>query len=328
MKKKKIVERTENRPLLIIKMAAGSALSWEIAKLAGSHHPYLAPLSVILGLQSTVDQTVRLSVNRFIGTIIGILVTVPIASHVSINGWILGLLILCGAFIALWLNVNRLVLHQIALTILFVFVFEQKTKHYAFDRMRDTLIGLGVAVLLHMLLFPPNFTKKAEQTLSEFSRLLSEGFINIAGRLESNAEKEEWKMEAEQKNLLQELHNAREMINKASQSLKLNPMASNSREKLSVCKERMKQLSNGYSIFIQITPLLRNWALSDKMTAAERTAWARQMNVLARFYHIDSITEAPEKEGGNDQFIIVPTPGELESGNYNSALYYILSMNT
>ena len=118
------------------------------------------------------------------------------------------------------------------------------------------------------------------------------------------------------------------MINKASQSLKFNPMANKSREKLSLCKERMKQLSSGYSIFIQINPLLRDWALSDKMTASDRTAWARQMDILGRFYHMDSVPEAPEKEGENDPFIIVPNPGELESGNYNSALYYILSMNT
>lgn len=59
--------------ILAWKLAIGSALSWEISKLFGSDHPYLAPLSVILTIQSTVDKTVSLSIKRMIGTVIGIL---------------------------------------------------------------------------------------------------------------------------------------------------------------------------------------------------------------------------------------------------------------
>ncbi|WP_462408510.1 FUSC family protein [Neobacillus sp. Marseille-QA0830] len=68
-------------------------MAWEISKLFGSSHPYLAPLSVILTIQSTMDKTVSLSIKRFIGTVIGISVAVLIASYLKVNGWNLGLLI-------------------------------------------------------------------------------------------------------------------------------------------------------------------------------------------------------------------------------------------
>ena len=144
-----------NKSLSILawKLSIGSALSWEVAKLLGSDHPYLAPLSVILTIQSTVDKTVSLSIKRLIGTVIGILVTVLIAKHFTVSGWSLGILILLGCYISIYLKLDKKILHQVALTILFVFVFEHQTKHYAIDRMRDTVIGVLIAGVLQFLWF-------------------------------------------------------------------------------------------------------------------------------------------------------------------------------
>ncbi|MGG3890164.1 FUSC family protein [Metabacillus fastidiosus] len=154
----------KNLSILIWKLSIGSTLSWEIAKLLGSAHPYLAPLSVILSLQSTMDETVLLSLKRVIGTIIGILVTVLIASKMTISGWNLGLVILFGCFIAKYLKLDKIVLHQVALTILFVFAFEHQTKHYAIDRMRDTVIGVLIAVILQLIWFRLISRKKPPQS--------------------------------------------------------------------------------------------------------------------------------------------------------------------
>ncbi|GKU82618.1 aromatic acid exporter family protein [Niallia sp. NCCP-28] len=143
----------ENLTALIWKLAIGSTLSWELAKLLGSHHPYLAPLSVILCLQSTMNQTITLSVKRLIGTVIGIFLTVLIAKKLSVNGWNLGLLILIGGLSTKYLKSDKVTIHQVALTILFVFVFEQQTQHYAIDRMRDTMIGLAVGIIIQIVWF-------------------------------------------------------------------------------------------------------------------------------------------------------------------------------
>jgi hypothetical protein len=69
-------ERSVGRLLLfILKMSAASGIAWELAKLAGSKHPYLAPLSVILCVQTTILQSVQYSVHRLLGTIVGVLLT-------------------------------------------------------------------------------------------------------------------------------------------------------------------------------------------------------------------------------------------------------------
>ncbi len=85
---------------------------------------------------------------------IGIIVTVLISSHIKVSGINLGLLILLGCFIAKWLKFDKIVIHQVAITILFVFVLEHQEKNYAIDRMRDTLVGVVAAVLVQMIWLP------------------------------------------------------------------------------------------------------------------------------------------------------------------------------
>jgi uncharacterized membrane protein YgaE (UPF0421/DUF939 family) len=142
---------SENLTHLIWKLTIGSILSWELSKALGSDHPYLAPLSVILTIQSTTDKTVSLSIKRVVGTMIGIIVTVLIASYLPVSGWSLGLLILIGCYITKFLKFDKKVVHQVALTILFVFVFEHQSKQYAIDRMRDTLVGILVAGIIQLV---------------------------------------------------------------------------------------------------------------------------------------------------------------------------------
>ncbi|MGG0174902.1 FUSC family protein [Gottfriedia acidiceleris] len=151
MEETQSLSSTENITSLIWKLSIGSTLAWEISKLFGSSHPYLGPVSLILTIQSTMDKTISLSIKRVIGTMIGIVVTVIIASYLKVNGWTLGLLILIGTYIAKYLKLDKKVLHQVALTILFVFAFEHQSKDYAMDRMRDTLVGILIAGLIQFV---------------------------------------------------------------------------------------------------------------------------------------------------------------------------------
>lgn len=143
----------DNFSMLTWQMAIGSTLSWELSKLLGSDHPYLAPLSVILCLHTVIEKTFQISMQRVIGTVIGIFIIILIASNLSINGWSLGLLILLGGLITRLLKLNKTVLHQVSLTILFVFTFEHQSSQYALDRMRDTLVGVITAVLIQLIWF-------------------------------------------------------------------------------------------------------------------------------------------------------------------------------
>ncbi len=139
--------------IYLCKLAAGSSFAWKTAEFFGSIHPYLAPLSVILCVQPSLEKSVRFSIQRIIGTIIGVMFTVLFFSHVSPGYLTLALSIFLGMLTALCLGMDVKVMEQTALSVLLVIGLEHESKHYPADRIRDTLIGILVAVFLQLLHF-------------------------------------------------------------------------------------------------------------------------------------------------------------------------------
>jgi uncharacterized membrane protein YgaE (UPF0421/DUF939 family) len=121
--------------LFILKMSAASGMAWELAKLAGSKHPYLAPLSVILCVQTTILQSVQYSLHRLLGTVIGVLLTIWAVDVLSLNGWTLAMLIALVSAAALLLRRNESNIHEVALSVLLVFSMQKHSNHYGFDRI-------------------------------------------------------------------------------------------------------------------------------------------------------------------------------------------------
>lgn len=283
---RQLKKQMEDKTVLIWKMAIASALSWEISKLAGSEHPYLAPLSVILCLQITVNQSIRFSYHRMAGTIIGILVVVLTGEHLNINGWTLGGLILIGCFIAKWLKRDDTVLHQVALTVLLVFIMEHKSGEYPIDRFRDTLIGGIVAVLLHMAVKPPDFTKQVLKSYRELSNHLTTILSRIASWVQDGMEKTEGELlQRETKQLFQEFNHLNQLVKDAKESLKYNPLGKNSRKELQKCEEHIVYLAEGSTYISSIMQTLQSWSATGSMDPHQLALWSNQLKDLIPLFH-------------------------------------------
>ncbi|MDN0189807.1 MULTISPECIES: FUSC family protein [unclassified Bacillus (in: firmicutes)] len=266
-------------------MAIASAVSWEAAKLVGSKHPYLAPLSVILCLQTTIDKSIRFSFHRIVGTAIGVMLTAYLVSHLHMNGWILGLLMLGGTYIAKWLRLDETVLHQVALTILLVFTFERTSKDYVIDRIIDTIIGVIIAILIHMLLFPPDFTKKAAETFQTLAHQLSDILLELSKWVQL-----EWGqgkgnlMEYKMNHLLQELHATKEMLQTASQSVKFNPIRKKHKIILSRYQIQMQKMNAGYEYVSNIAKTLKEWEKEGTLSSSDKMELSNDLKMLSEFF--------------------------------------------
>jgi uncharacterized membrane protein YgaE (UPF0421/DUF939 family) len=234
--------------ILIAKIALASGISWELAKILGSKHPYLAPLTVILSMQETVQHSAMYAFYRIIGTVFGVAVTIFIVSHLEVNEWTIGLLLLGGMLLPVILRVHKTIIHQVALTILLVFVFVHKTSYYSSDRIRDTIIGALIAVIVHMMIFPPNYVKEARQMLSLFGLHLVQLFKRTAYWISNNCTPVEGQyLKKDITNLLQELHQVQKDFKIAEKSLKLNPFAKNKKQILKQNEQFLSQLKIGYT---------------------------------------------------------------------------------
>lgn len=283
MKNKK--DNFGNKTALVWKMAIASALSWELAKLVGSHHPYLAPLSVVLCLQNTIDQSIKHSIHRIAGTAIAIILTAYIVNYLDMNGWMLGLLILGGTLIVMGLRFDATVIQQTALTIVLVFTFEQKSKDYAIDRIVDTIIGAAIAIIVQMFLFPPDFTKKAAASLQQLSQQLSKIFLELSNWLQSESNQGKRNLMEYKINLfLQELHHAKDTLNTAAKSLKFNPFSKKHKIFLSVYQKELAKISKGYQYVSLIIETLKEWEKQGEWPANDRMEAANYLRALGGFF--------------------------------------------
>lgn len=319
-KDKHLIKLMENNALLIWKMAIASAISWEIAKFAGSHHPYLAPISVILCLQTTVNRSIRFSYHRMVGTVIGISVTVLAAPYFEVNGWTLGLLILVGGFLAKWLKRDETAIHQVALTVLLVFVFEHQTASYSIDRFRDTLIGAIAAVIIHMLFHPPNFTKQAAKSFQEFGNHLSLTYLNISSWIQSGLEKEKgYELQIEIKKLLTELKDTKTVLKRASDSLEYNPFGKSSKAKLQGFQQRIYYLNLGYTYLSSVLGSFMAWSEAGTITPLQLKVWADQLKSLSTFFEAK---ENPAELVQPGELLKISISTDLEKQQFHLSLFH------
>ncbi|RHW38957.1 FUSC family protein [Neobacillus notoginsengisoli] len=274
-----------NKTRLVWKMAIASAISWELAKFAGSDHPYLAPLSVILCLQTTIDRSIRFSIHRIAGTIVGVLLIAWVVTHLPFNGWSLGLLLLAGTLAAKWLKMDETALHQVAITVLLLFAFERKSGDYGFDRIVDTLIGAAVAVAIHTLLLPPNFTKEASRSCQQAARQLSGLLQEMAGWVQLEwGKSEKYELEERLKNSLNSLHTAKETLQVATNSLKFNPLSKKQKSMLNTTRQQLQVLAKGYEYASTILNTLREWQKEATLTPSDKTVIGNDLALLGDFF--------------------------------------------
>ncbi|BFH62997.1 FUSC family protein [Paenibacillus azoreducens] len=278
--KTKIADFIRNNGI-VWKMPLAAALSWEAAKWAGSNHPYLAPLTAILCIQITVSKSIQFAWQRVIGTIAGVLVTSYIAPYIGLNGWSIGLLMLLGSIIVWRMNLDHAVTIQVAISILLVLYFQSKMPSYPYDRIRDTVIGAVVAVLIHILLFPPDSINTAKQKMIRFADHLTVLFFKTAEWVEDGCSTSKAPtIEKELQTLFQKLHQATTDLDKANQSLRYNLLAQKKRAAIDELTRQMDQLRSSFANLSDMIRIFIKWSKSGNFSKEDGRIWGDHLNTL------------------------------------------------
>lgn len=267
---------------VIWKTALGSIVAWEVARWSGSNHPYLAPLTLILCLQATVGQSLRFAWQRSVGTVIGVLIVGLFAQDLPMTAWMLGLVLLISTGVMKALGLSDKVIHQIALSVLFVWYFEQHSPGYGWDRAKDTIIGALTAAVFMILIAPPNQTKKAAGGLQQFMNAMANavsdtGLYIRQGYLPTGA----WTAEAELQSVRQQLHQTMGLMTQAAQSTRFNLYVSKRRER--VVQEQFDVVRTAFLHFAELTQTLSEWANSGKFSGDQARAWGDMMTQMSRW---------------------------------------------
>ncbi|GAA4852047.1 hypothetical protein GCM10023310_33600 [Paenibacillus vulneris] len=322
--KQKWMDVIKNKAI-VWKIPLAAALSWEIAEWAGSQHPYLAPLTVILSIQLTIDKSIQFAWQRIAGTIAGVLFTVWIAPIVGTSGWSIGLLLLVGALLVTWLKLDHAILVQVALSILLVMYFQSKMPSYPMDRVRDTIIGAVVALVIHLLVFPPDSIHKARKKMVHFSDHLSHQFTNTALWIKEGCPPHKAQaLQNQLQSLFQELHQTTTELDQADKSLKYNPLGARKRMILNQLTRHMERLRSGYANLADMLRVLTKWSESGHFAIDHQRIWSEHLFELSsHIKHWKKGLEEPEAANTISKTSTqqIQAPAHLKNEQYPLALY-------
>lgn len=271
------------RTAVVWKTALGCVVAWELARITGSKHPYLAPLTFILCLQVTIGQSLRFAAYRSVGTVIGVLMIGFFADNIPVTAWALGIALLVSTALMKVVGVKDQLIHQVALSILFVLYFENHSAGYAWDRAKDTLIGALVGVSFVTLLFPTNELRKAEQALETFVQHFVDAVEETAKAVHLNllnptpnsgGHVNGIAVSQRVNKLIDELLKITQALQKAQQGLPFNPYANRASAQLLI--QRLDAVRKACMHFATLTE-----TLTSIMTPDQREAWSHRLWCLA-----------------------------------------------
>jgi uncharacterized membrane protein YgaE (UPF0421/DUF939 family) len=310
---------------VVWKVPLASSLSWELAEWAGSRHPYLAPLTVILSIQLTVDKSIQFAWQRVLGTIAGVLFTVWIAPLIGINGWSIGLLLFVGALIVTWLKLDHVILVQVALSILLVMYFQSKMPSYHLDRIRDTIIGAAVAIVIHMMLFPPDSVNRARKKMVHFSDHLSNQFVNTALWIKEGCPTNKaLALQIKLQSLFHEFHQTTTELDKAEQSLRYSRLGNKKRTDLKQLTLQMQRLRSGYANLADMIRVFAKWSESGNFAKENQRIWADHLSELAKL--VTQWKKVLDEPGtfsslSTESALQIKVPVHMKNDQYPLALY-------
>jgi len=246
-----------NRTVLVqaLKIALSAALSWALAQwLFGSPAPIYAPITASFVALITIRASIRDAYQRVLGVLVGIFVAIGLGELMGLHAWSIGAIVGVGFLVGKLIRLEPGAAAQIPITGLLLIGLGQGAG-YAETRILDTLVGAVVAVLVNILVVPPNRVSQARQAVDQLAQLSVDVLSEISDGIAvpwSRTQADRW---------LRQSRGTRQLVNRAEDeadtavdSLRLHPGRRNWTEVLSQVHRALAALR---VIGVQVSVLAR-----------------------------------------------------------------------
>ena len=152
---------------MAFKMAIASAISLEIAQALRWEYPFYAVIAAIIVMSSTHGSTLLLGIQRIIGTVIGAMGGAIFAVALGSNFWSLGISVFLTIFLASYWKFNEAAKLAGYVSAIVILSHSQSPWLYAWGRFLETLLGIGVALLVNNFIFPASAGVELRRCLSQ-----------------------------------------------------------------------------------------------------------------------------------------------------------------
>jgi uncharacterized membrane protein YgaE (UPF0421/DUF939 family) len=168
--------------LFALKSALAAAFSWGIAAwLLGKEGASLAPVSALIVVQVTGWQTVRKSIERILGVLIGVSLSVLAIHFLGVSIWTIFVLIMAAQIAGMLVQKRgQYLATQIPISALLGLVVGTNLIGYPLLRLLGAVIGGLVGTLLSVILSPPIYVTRASEAIAELTEQIAGGTSVLA----------------------------------------------------------------------------------------------------------------------------------------------------
>lgn len=250
-----------------VKAALAAGLAWALGSLVpgAPPQPYLAPLTAMLTVQLTVAESITGAVQRTIGATVGVFVAVLAGNSIGVNPITIAALVLVGQVIGTVLKLSVIGTSQVMVTALLVLTIggTNTSYNYGWARIAETIVGAAVGVGINALLVPPSYLTAAESAKNRVVELLVERLEEIASGLTDGITINRAATSLDNARILvREFESARQVLQRAEDSLRFNVRARIERDALESIRRQVIILERSA---IQTRTIAR--ALTDAVVA-------------------------------------------------------------
>ncbi|OAB36008.1 FUSC family protein [Paenibacillus glacialis] len=181
-----------------IKTAIAILVCLIIANFLQLQYPFYAAIATMISMENSVTNSFAAGKYRVMGTFVGAGAGLAFASIQPENVWLCALGTIVVIYICNLVKWNKSI--PIAIIVFLAIMLNLQGDspfHYSINRIIDTLIGVGVAVMVNYLVFPPKY----EINIRKARRLLAKEMVYILDQLMAKKEFNLKKLRAQLKKL-------------------------------------------------------------------------------------------------------------------------------
>lgn len=217
--------------LAAVKAGAAASVAWLVARwLIPSGSDFYAPLVAVLSVQPTVVRTLRDTAQRLVGVAIGLALGYLVVVTVGLHTWSLAAVLAVATLVSAWRRLDAQGT-QVPIAALLVLLFAESPTGYAVQLLGEGAIGALTAAAINLLVVPPLYVLSAESHLAQLRTELGDIVDAMSRSLGEQwpPESPDWLSRA--RGVSEQMHRARDAVERGSESTVLNPRGRPYRER-------------------------------------------------------------------------------------------------
>jgi uncharacterized membrane protein YgaE (UPF0421/DUF939 family) len=224
---------------LAIKMTIGGTGAWWIASELGAKRPIFAALVPLVAMNGDPFAAVSVSLGRIVGVFAGVGIGVAL-THVAVGAtWRVAIALLVATLVGIVLKVGERPNLEVPIAALFLIGFASaNVSQLGVQRIWETAIGAGVAVVVSTVLWPPDPIRELERRLERMRQQLAADFALIAEDLATGSGVTSAQLDDLREHSLDAVRDVFELV-PARRALRWSPLRRNDVGRLDALEERI-----------------------------------------------------------------------------------------